>query len=628
MLDIRTFGPQGGNVLYKALSHPLVVDRMRALERDLSGTRLVIYDPDNFLPTVVGLYPGLKPDYVVTHNTEHVGCDDGFGRKKHALIDLPSVEADSVLALSFEQAKMDTRLGDLLCGRSLHTLEKMRLPETFLPYRRPYLDKLNFATNFAFFRDDDNFATRLVTANYWSHYGACCLRYWFRLYDQKGGVLAEWTQCVDEENAGVLVDSTEIRQRFHLPSFTGQIFIHVIGAKGHDVVKYALDTFGKGDNPSLSVTHDANAWPSMRFATLPAPEHDEALRVWIQNSHGTAIPQGAITFNPMGQEDHRAVPQKVGPYETVAVDIGALFPESAWPTQFEMRAGQHVVRPRYEIVQHGRTRIAHLNVERADIAPDPAIRHMDPSLGRGIILPFPVLDPQQFETYVQPNPMSEKVLSLPVRIDMFNEQGEAVGSYFLGNLPRQHRTAVALHELMSCPGHADLVYDFRDGGDADGWLHSLIRYRDRQSEHAAETSFGGHIFNTLMTWRSEPQSYSGPPPGLTTRLFLKLGQVFAGEVLKSFCCLIYPHSAEGGKPSSTLLHLYARNGTEISQKTITIQPSGSFMVRPHQLFSAEDMQKAGEGGYVLIRDLTCRLFGYHGLENGSGGFSLDHMFGF
>lgn len=628
MLNIRTFGPQGGNVLYKALSHPLVVDRMRVLEHDLADKKIAVYDPDGFLPTVVGLYPSLKPALVVTHDTEQVGCDDGFGGTFQAIVDLPSVAVDGVLALSFEHAKMVTRLEELLKGRPLYTLEMARLPETFLPYPRPYLDKLNFATNFSFFRDDDHFSTRLVTANYWSQYGVHSVTYWFRLYDQKGHILAEWEKHVDEDNAGVVVDSAEVRQRFELPAFTGQLFVHVIGAKGHDVVKYALDTFAHGDDPSLSVTHDANAWPSMRYATLPAPEKDETLRVWLQNSHGTPIPSGEVTFNVMGEDDHRAVSQEVGPYETVAVNVGTLFPDVAWPAQFEMRAGQHVVRPRYEIVQRGRTRIAHLNVERSDIAPDPAIRQMSPSLGRGIILPFPVLDPKEYETFVQPNPMSEALQTLPVRMDMFDEQGHKLGSHFFGNLPRNHRTVVAAHELMTCPGHADLVYDFRDGGEADGWLHSLVRYRDRQSDHAAETSFGGHIFNTLMTWRSEPQSYSGPPPGLTTRLFLKLGQKFEGENLRSFCCLIYPSSAEGGKASTTTLYLHAANGEQLAQKTITINPSGSFMVRPHQLFSENVLQQAGEGGYVLIRDLTCRLFGYHGLENSVGGFSLDHMFGF
>jgi hypothetical protein len=30
----------------------------------------------------------------------------------------------------------------------------------------------------------------------------------------------------------------------------------------------------------------------------------------------------------------------------------------------------------------------------------------------------------------------------------------------------------------------------------------------------------------------------------------------------------------------------------------------------------------------VIRDTTCRLFGYHGLIGRDGGFSLDHMFGY
>ena len=84
-------------------------------------------------------------------------------------------------------------------------------------------------------------------------------------------------------------------------------------------------------------------------------------------------------------------------------------------------------------------------------------------------------------------------------------------------------------------GHAELVYDFRDGGEADGWLHALFRYEDRKSGHVAESSFGSHIFNTVMTYRDEPQSYGGPPPGLSTRLFLKLGDARR----RSFAVLIY-----------------------------------------------------------------------------------------
>ena len=52
------------------------------------------------------------------------------------------------------------------------------------------------------------------------------------------------------------------------------------------------------------------------------------------------------------------------------------------------------------------------------------------------------------------------------------------------------------------------------------------------------------------------------------------------------------------------------------------------MVWPDEVFGAAALRQAGADGYVLVRDPTCRLFGYHGLMDDAGGFSLDHMFGF
>jgi hypothetical protein len=52
------------------------------------------------------------------------------------------------------------------------------------------------------------------------------------------------------------------------------------------------------------------------------------------------------------------------------------------------------------------------------------------------------------------------------------------------------------------------------------------------------------------------------------------------------------------------------------------------MIFPDDVFSAAALKQAGAHGYVLVRDTTCRLFGYHGLMDDAGGFSLDHMFGF
>ncbi|WP_369692627.1 hypothetical protein [Aristophania vespae] len=566
MINVSTFGPQGGNILYKALSHPLAVEPLKALENSLKGKKIALYDPENYFDSFIGLYPNFEISTFLTHDTEKLGQAAPYGKVWRSLLDLPSCEENHVLVLSFEKAKMENRFTNLLNGRSLYTLEAARLPAKFLQAGLPYLDKRNFATNFAFFRDNDNFSTRLFTANYWSNYGADKVCYWFQLYDENGRVIAQWDQTIEEAGASVTIDSRDIRKRFSLPAFTGQLFIHVIGARGHDVVKYALDTTGQGDNPSLSVTHDANAWPSNHYASLPAPGENEKLCVWLQNSHGVSIAPKTLSFRVMGTKEERTFDHKLEPYQTYGLDMAALFPEVKWPAQFEMKAAKTMVRPRYEIIEGERTRIAHLNVMRSDLVPEPQIKDLHPSLGRGFLLPFPILDPKYFENFIQPNPMSEALETMPLRLDLFDRQGNILGAHFLGNLKRDHKKAVAINELVETAGHGELVYDFREGGIADGWLHAMMRYHNVSSGHKAETSFGAHIFNTLMTWRSEPQSYSGPAPGLSTRLFLKLGRNLENQKLKTFCHLIYPCSASNRFPSVTVLYLLAQNGSYVTEK--------------------------------------------------------------
>ncbi|MBN8901950.1 MAG: hypothetical protein J0H57_13025, partial [Rhodospirillales bacterium] len=69
-------------------------------------------------------------------------------------------------------------------------------------------------------------------------------------------------------------------------------------------------------------------------------------------------------------------------------------------------------------------------------------------------------------------------------------------------------------------------------------------------------------------------------------------------------------------------------GRLIGVSPLAIACRGSALVEPHRIFDAAMLEAAGAEGYVLIRDTTCRLFGYHGLMDDAGGFSLDHMFGF
>jgi hypothetical protein len=324
----------------------------------------------------------------------------------------------------------------------------------------------------------------------------------------------------------------------------------------------------------------------------------------------------------MGAERPVLLDREVGPFATVAIDVGAMLPDVTWPDQIEVRAGRHVVRPRYEVTRAGRTRIAHVNVERDNLRPDPGIRSLSPLLGRGYLLPFPILDRSRFRSIVQPTPMATTQAGLPIRLDVFDTDGRPVAQRFLGCLPRDHALAIDIDDVAA--GHAELIYDFRNGGAADGWLHALFRYEDRHSGHVAESSFGAHIFNTAMTYGDEPQSYNGPPPGLTTTLFLKLGDT----TRRGFAVLIYPASAAWHPRSATELRLHSGAGRKIATEMLHIPCSGSVMVWPHEVFGAAAIAAAGPSGYVLVRDVTCRLFGYHGLMDDAGGFSLDHMFGF
>lgn len=637
MLDIETFdNVHGGNAVYKALAHPLAAEALaRLTERLRAAGRVAVYDPERIFAPLRALAPDFPVESVHVHDTLALGSSRG-GFAARPLADLAATPPKTVLIATFDAKRLVPRVAALAPDATILTLDAVRLPDAMLTNPRRYLDPLNFATNFVFFRDDASMATRLVTANYWAGYGARQIRLWCRLFAENGTVLADFEHEVPDHAGTISIASEDVRRVHGLAAFTGQLFIHAIGVAGHDVVKYALDTFARDGTGSLSCTHDANAWPSERFAGLPAPREDERVILWLQNSHAVAIPAGAVKLDRMGAEQPVPLDMELAPFATRAVDVADILPDLRWPGQIEIRAGRHVVRPRYEVVRQGRTRIAHVNVERADLGPDAGLKSLSPLLGRGFLLPFPILPRGAFSTIALPTPMAHGQMDMPVRLDVFAPDGRKHAERRFGALPRDHALAIDLDDVLGADdlpegGHGELVYDFTDGGEADGWLHGLFRYETRDGGHAAETSFGAHMFNTLMTWKNEPQSYGGPPPGLSTRLFLDLGT----ESRRSFCVLTYPASAPWHVHSQTLLMLHDAAGAVVAEAKLAIACSGSAIVEPWRIFDADALAGAA-GGYVIIRDATCRLFGYHGKHDarsdgglhGAVAFSFDHMFGF
>ena len=139
-----------------------------------------------------------------------------------------------------------------------------------------------------------------------------------------------------------------------------------------------------------------------------------------------------------------------------------------------------------------------------------------------------------------------------------------------------------------------------------------------------DSSFGAHVFNLPITFRNEPQSYSGKAPGLSTRLFARM----TPAPLQPFVHLTYTSSGKWRNQSDTTIVLHNGKGEEIAETSVRIPLNGSRFLPADKLFSAADLNASGAAGYMMIVDRTCRLFGYHGVTGPDGQFALDHMFGF
>ncbi len=637
-LKIKTFNNTGGSsALFKALGHPLTSPKMHDLIKSLSSfKRVAVYDLLGQAAEFEALYDisPIKITGVFVQNVVEAG-KQLLGRNAQPVTDLKSTDADAIFVTAFDSARLTAQIQHLLPkGVKVFSFDDARLADEFLTNTRNYLDPLNFATNFVFFREEEGHHTRLVTANYWAGYSKMNVGLWCCLFDKDGNMLAQWNEKLEKSIHMITLDSVEIKKRWGLCDFTGSLFVHFTGIAGHDVVKYALDVYGDDDSV-LSCTHDANSWPADLYAGLPAPHEGEQVLLWVQNSHPCPIPVGGMSLGLMGSDETVAFDRPIAPFATCPVDVAKLFPHVRWPRQLEVHAGRYVVRPRYEVVDRkGRRWIAHTNVERTDLKSDLDIATISKTMGKGYILPIPILPVDRWQSIVLPTPMSTCQQDVALTLLVYNSNGRQMVKHPLGKSDRGSIKDIHITQLLGKRpesdfpggfGHAELIYDFSQGGEADGWLHALMRYEDTKSGYNTETSFGSHIFNTVLVYKNEPQSYTGRPPGLSTRLFLRLSN---NEDTDTICHLIYPASTPWHAQSETDLILMDNEGTEILKKTVHIVCSGSLFWRYHELFSKEERELAGQDAYIIIRDTTCRLFGYHGLIKGEKSFCLDHMFGF
>lgn len=629
-LNIETFSNHtGGNTLYKALSHPKTFEKMLSLLKEIGDQSVALYDPQGILEAILEFYKAplnsINLTNIYAQDFKHIGITYSALKNltSQPLTELKQCTAQVLLILAYDKDLLLSAVTPYLPnGLTIYSLDEVRIDA--LGKDGSYLTPLNFATNFAFFREQDGFHTSLVTANYWHRYGAKDVYLNCILFGEDGRVLAQWNEPLRASEHSIVLDSRDIKKKFNLEPFTGQLFFHVIGAKGHDVVKYALNTFND-DGTQISCTHDANSWPADSYAGLPAPHENEEVYFWIQNNHPIPIPPKTMGLNIMGKDEIHWLDREIAPYATYRLNIADLLPNAKWPQQIEIHTGKYIVRPRYEVKckATNQQRIAHVNVQRNDLKPTISVAELKPLFGKSYILPAPILPQSKFQSLALPTPMSTTQTKLPLKVFIYDATGKKVDEQSLGVLSRDLTTVIDCNQwsLPSGSGHMELAYD-EEYADVpvDGWLHGLFRYE--RGHNKAETSFGAHIFNTALVYKNEPQSYNGVPPGLRTRLFLALSD----GPLDSICYLIYPSSTTWHPHSETMFVLHNSHGQEIAKHPVQIPCSGSYLFSYQQSFP-EDIRKQAKGGYIIVRDTTCRLFGYHGTW-GKDAFSLDHMFGF
>src|SRR5450631_2975393 len=107
MLNIQTFDAQaGGNVIYKALAHPLAGEAIERLYAGMAAP-VAIYDPEGIADALLAMYPR-DIDGVFVHDVNLVG-QVRAGAIARALTELPGSGARTVLIAAFDAERTAAR---------------------------------------------------------------------------------------------------------------------------------------------------------------------------------------------------------------------------------------------------------------------------------------------------------------------------------------------------------------------------------------------------------------------------------------------------------------------------------------------------------------------------------------
>ena len=140
MLDIETFDNlRGGNVVYKALAHPLAAERLAKLA-ERAGT-VAIFDPDGIAGPLLALCPDFDVAGLYVQDTLALGKVRG-GHIARPLTELGQAQVQSVLVAAFDAGRIAARLAAFLPkGAEVLTLDDAKLPEALVTNTARYLER-------------------------------------------------------------------------------------------------------------------------------------------------------------------------------------------------------------------------------------------------------------------------------------------------------------------------------------------------------------------------------------------------------------------------------------------------------------------------------------------------------
>ena len=178
VLKIKTFANQKPCTFFKALGHPMISEPLEALK---ASPLPAVYDPEGHLEDFLAMTGLHTPPHV------YVQAIEALGSKTSLITQIQEDTPQKLLILSFEPEKHLAQMGHLLPSPcEVVSLKELRLPDVMLTDPSNYLSDLNFSTNFAFFREEEGWHTRLKSANCWTKYDAKNVKLWAILFDQNG----------------------------------------------------------------------------------------------------------------------------------------------------------------------------------------------------------------------------------------------------------------------------------------------------------------------------------------------------------------------------------------------------------------------------------------------------------